>query len=111
MLEPLCRFGPPLQQPSPRGPGDDCPLAGAPRGQRPLGLVDMRRRSALGWLAAGPRRFRFEAAVRFHSPSGLVYPPADVLDVRQPGDSPPEVTVGLMGLFGPSGVLPRYYSE
>jgi type VI secretion system protein ImpH len=50
-------------------------------------------------------------AVRFHSPAGLVYPPADVLDVRQPGDSPPEVTVGLMGLFGPSGVLPRYYSE
>jgi type VI secretion system protein ImpH len=49
--------------------------------------------------------------VRFHSPAGLVYPPADVLDVRQPGDSPPEVTVGLMGLFGPSGVLPRYYSE
>jgi type VI secretion system protein ImpH len=87
----------------------------------------MRRRAALGWLAAEPRRFRFDAAVRvltrarraqdpadavrFHSPAGLVYPPADVLDVRQPGDSPPEVTVGLMGLFGPSGVLPRYYSE
>jgi len=86
-----------------------------------------RRRSALGWLGAEPRRFRFDAAVRilararrapdpadavrFHSPAGLVYPPADVLDVRQPGDSPPEVTVGLMGLFGPSGVLPRYYSE
>jgi len=86
-----------------------------------------RRRSALAWLAAEPRRFRFDAAVRvltrarraqdpadavrFHSPAGLVYPPADVLDVRQPGDSPPEVTVGLMGLFGPSGVLPRYYSE
>ena len=49
--------------------------------------------------------------MRFHSPAGLVYPPADVLDVRQPGDSSPEVTVGLMGLFGPSGVLPRYYSE
>jgi type VI secretion system protein ImpH len=87
----------------------------------------MRRRSALGRLAAEPRRFRFDAAVRvltrarrapdpadavrFHSPAGLVYPPADVLDVRQPGDAPPEVTVGLMGLFGPSGVLPRYYSE
>ena len=34
-----------------------------------------------------------------------------MLDVRQPADAPPEVTVGLMGLTGPSGVLPRYYSE
>ena len=50
-------------------------------------------------------------AVRFHSPAGLVYPSSDVLDVRQPADALPEVTVGLMGLTGPSGVLPRYYSE
>ena len=34
-----------------------------------------------------------------------------MLDVRQQADAPPEVTVGLMGLTGPSGVLPRYYSE
>ena len=87
----------------------------------------MRRRSALGGLGAEPRRFRFDAAVRilsrsrasqdpadamrFHSPSGLIYPPSDVLEVRQPPDALPEVTVGLMGLTGPSGVLPRYYSE
>jgi type VI secretion system protein ImpH len=74
-----------------------------------------------------PRRFRFDAAVRilsrarrapdpadavrFHSPAGLVYPPADVIEVRQQGDALPDVTVGLMGLTGPSGVLPRYYSE
>jgi type VI secretion system protein ImpH len=50
-------------------------------------------------------------AVRFHSPAGLVYPPSDVLDVRQHADGIPEVTVGLMGLTGPSGVMPRYYSE
>jgi type VI secretion system protein ImpH len=87
----------------------------------------MRARSALSTLGAEPRRFRFDAAVRvltrarrepdpanamrFHSPSGLVYPPSDVLEVRQPPDALPELTVGLMGLTGPSGVLPRYYSE
>jgi type VI secretion system protein ImpH len=49
--------------------------------------------------------------VRFHTPSGLVYPPSDVIEVRQQGDGLPDVTVGLMGLTGPSGVLPRYYSE
>ena len=87
----------------------------------------MRSRSALALLGSMPRRFRFDAAVRvlararrtqdpaeavrFRSASGLVYPPADVLDVRQQGDALPEMTVGLMGLTGPSGVLPRYYSE
>ena len=49
--------------------------------------------------------------MRFRSPPGLVYPPADVLEVRQHGDAPPDVTVGMMGLTGPSGVLPRYYTE
>jgi len=87
----------------------------------------VRKRSALASLAAEPRRFRFDAAVRvltrarkehdpaqavrFHAPSGLTYPPSDVLEVRQPDNTPPEVTVGLIGLTGPSGVLPRYYSE
>ena len=128
-----CQFGllmggrrrPPLQQASPRGPGDDRALAGAPRGRRPLGLP--MRRSALGALGAEPRRFRFDAAVRvltrarrapdpadavrFRAPPGLIYPSADVIEVRQQGDGLPEVTVGLMGLTGPSGVLPRYYSE
>ncbi len=87
----------------------------------------VRGRSALGTLGAEPRRFRFDAAVRvltkarrqqdpaeavrFHAPAGLVYPSSDVLDVRQQGEGLPDVTVGLMGLTGPSGVLPRYYSE
>jgi type VI secretion system protein ImpH len=84
-------------------------------------------RSALARLATTPRRFGFDAAVRvltrarqtqdpadamrFRAPVGLVYPPADILEVRPQADAPPEVTVGLMGLTGPSGVLPRYYSE
>jgi type VI secretion system protein ImpH len=84
----------------------------------------MKNRSALTTLQSMPRRFRFDAAVRvltrsrqasdpadamrFRSPAGLVYPPSDVLDVRQQGDALPDVTVSLMGLTGPSGVLPRY---
>jgi type VI secretion system protein ImpH len=87
----------------------------------------MTKRSALASLGRTPRRFRFDAAVRvliwarrthdpaeavsFRSPAGLVYPPAEVLDVRQSADRLPELTVGLMGLTGPSGVLPRHYSE
>jgi type VI secretion system protein ImpH len=92
-----------------------------------MNLTGMKGRSVLGTLGSEPRRFRFDAAirlltrakrvqdpadaVRFHAPAGLVYPSSDVLDVRQPADALPEVTVGLMGLTGPSGVLPRYYSE
>lgn len=86
----------------------------------------MRTRSVLAELSAAPRRFGFDAAVRvltrarrspdpadivrFRSPAGLVYPPSDVLDVDARGKLP-EVTVGLMGLTGPSGVLPRAYTE
>jgi type VI secretion system protein ImpH len=87
----------------------------------------MKSRSALALLGSMPQRFRFDAAVRvlarargtedpaeaarFRSPPGLVYPPSDVLAVRPQGDAPPEVTVSLMGLTGPSGVLPRHYTE
>lgn len=86
----------------------------------------MRARSVLAGLAASPRRFRFDAAVRvltrarrsadpaevmrFRTPTGLVYPPADIIEVDARGPQP-ELTVGLMGLTGPSGVLPRAYSE
>lgn len=83
--------------------------------------------SVLASLAAAPRRFRFDAAVRilsrarrtrdpaeavrFRAPTGLVYPAAEILDLRPHEGAPPDVVVGLMGLTGPSGVLPRYYSE
>lgn len=79
-------------------------------------------------LLALPRRFRFDAAirvlmherrradpgeaVRFRTSPGLAYPPADILAIT-PGENghPPEATVGLGGLTGPSGVLPRFYTE
>jgi type VI secretion system protein ImpH len=85
----------------------------------------MKSRSPLEALAQLPRRFGFDAAVRvltlahrtedpaevarFRSPPGLTYPPADVLEVR--GGGRPDVTVGMIGLTGPSGVLPRHYTD
>ena len=81
----------------------------------------MKLRSPLEALAQTPRRFGFDAAVRvltlarrtedpaevahFRSPPGLTYPPADVLEVH--GTDKPDVTVAMIGLTGPSGVLPR----
>lgn len=85
----------------------------------------MTTRSVLATLREAPRKFRFDAAIRiltrarkvedpadaarFRTPPGLVYPAADVLRVH--GDDRPDVTLGLMGLTGPSGVLPRHYTE
>jgi type VI secretion system protein ImpH len=82
--------------------------------------------SLLVRLTREPRRFGFDAvvrifmrtarqddpaaAVRFRTPPGLTFPAADVLEVH-PADPRPDVVVGLMGMTGPSGVLPRYYSE
>ena len=72
-----------------------------------------------------PRRFRFDALVRvllrgaratdpaevarFRAPPGLAYPPAEVIGLEE--GTPPRVTVGMMGLVGPMGVLPRMYAE
>lgn len=88
----------------------------------------MKPLSAYARLLRDPRRFGFDAAVRvlmrasrrddpadaarFRSPPGLAFPPADVVAIAPPeGGRPAQVTVGLMGLAGPSGVLPRHYSE
>ncbi|WP_338663892.1 type VI secretion system baseplate subunit TssG [Pararoseomonas sp. SCSIO 73927] len=87
-----------------------------------------RGRSALARLLADPRRFTFDAAVRvlgfarrqpdpaeaarFVGLSGAAYPGSEVTgveDPRRPGA--PRVAVGLIGLTGPSGVLPRHYSD
>ena len=79
-------------------------------------------------LRAAPQRFSFDAAVRlltfhrrrpdpagaarFTSVAGSSYAAAEVTDVQaDAGASPPRVTVGLIGLTGPVGVLPRRYSD
>ncbi len=86
------------------------------------------RPSAWAKLLRTPRRFRFDAAqrvlmhaartadpaqaARFRSAAGLAYAPGEVLSVAAPAaGQPPQVTVGLVGLLGPSGTLPRLYGE
>jgi type VI secretion system protein ImpH len=84
--------------------------------------------AALARLLAEPWRFGFDAAVRllmrtrrqanpadaarFRTQPGMAYPPADITRVTaEEGGRAPELTVTMGGLTGPSGVLPRYYSE
>jgi type VI secretion system protein ImpH len=73
-----------------------------------------------------PWRFGFDAAVavmmhaanrrdpaeviRFRAPTGLGFVPADVLSVTRDSKGF-NATIGLLGLTGPSGVLPRTYTE
>ena len=91
-------------------------------------MTEPPRRSPLGQLWARPRRFTFDAALRvlafasrrpdpaqsarFASVPGLAYPGADVT-AAQPGTDgrPAALTTAVMGLTGPSGVLPRHYTE
>jgi type VI secretion system protein ImpH len=54
--------------------------------------------------------------VRFRTPLTLAFPASEIeaLTPPVPGDRPeaaPEMTVNFMGLTGPSGVLPRHYTE
>jgi type VI secretion system protein ImpH len=82
----------------------------------------------LARLQAEPRRFSFDAAVRlltfhrrradpaeaarFTSVAGSSYAAAEVTEVRSDGGmSAPVVTVGVISLTGPVGVLPRLYSD
>ncbi|HVZ09630.1 type VI secretion system baseplate subunit TssG [Rhodopila sp.] len=84
--------------------------------------------SPLERLASEPERFDFDAAirvlihaahqpdpadiVRFRSLARLAYPASDVTALRPQGaELPPELVVSVMGLTGPSGVLPRGYAE
>ena len=51
--------------------------------------------------------------VRYSSYVSLSFPPSQIYDLL-PGkapDDPPRMVVAFMGLIGPSGALPRYYTE
>lgn len=100
--------------PTPEG----APAAAAPA--RP------RDRSLLQTLIEEPARFSFDAAVavlmqaagrgepgeavRFHAAPGLGFVPADVMAVERT-EAGARATIGLIGLTGPSGVLPRPYTD
>ncbi len=109
---------------------DESPSAGpVPLAPAPAPGRSPRRgagQTLLDRLVRQPRRFGFDAAVmvlmqaarrrdpgravRFHAPAGLGYPAADVLAVQLRADGY-HATVTPIGLTGPSGVLPRPYSE
>lgn len=85
-----------------------------------------RRATILARLRAEPRRFTFDAAVRiltffrrqpdpaeaahFTAVAGASFPGAEVTAVQDAAGTT-RVTVGLIGLTGPMGVLPRHYSD
>jgi len=87
-----------------------------------------RGETPMACLKGEPQRFSFDAAVRiltflrrradpagaarFTSTTGSSYLPAEVTQVEvDAAIAEPLVTVGLIGLTGPTGVLPRYYSD
>jgi type VI secretion system protein ImpH len=52
-------------------------------------------------------------AVHFRTLASLNFPPSAIYDLERAADpaQPPIMTVAFMGLTGPSGVLPRHYTE
>lgn len=87
-----------------------------------------RRRTPLARLKEQPQRFTFDAAVRvltflrrradpamvarFTSTTGGSYLPAEVTQVQTDAQTTEtRVSVGVVGLTGPTGVLPRYYTD
>jgi type VI secretion system protein ImpH len=53
-------------------------------------------------------------AVRFRALPSLSFPTGEISQVRESPDgpeAPPEMVVTFLGLVGPSGVLPRHYTE
>jgi type VI secretion system protein ImpH len=59
---------------------------------------------------AGPPR---DEVVRFRAHLSLNFPPSSVYELDKPKapELPPLMTVTFLGLTGPSGVLPRHYTE
>ncbi len=53
-----------------------------------------------------------DEVARFRTHNSLIFPASAIHDLSRPGDqSPAAMIVAFMGLTGPSGVLPRHYTE
>jgi type VI secretion system protein ImpH len=88
-----------------------------PRGRSPAPLIAA--------LAVAPHRFDFFQAVRvlrwagrgrrvrFRAATGQAFPPSAIAGLRLAEDDTDvsEMTVGFLGLIGPSGVLPPHYDD
>src|SRR4051812_45383957 len=55
-----------------------------------------------------------EEVVRFRAHLAVSFPASSIYEIKPPIDSAtpfPQMTVTFMGLYGPSGILPRHYTE
>src|SRR6516162_1108012 len=54
-----------------------------------------------------------DEVVRFRAHLSLNFPPSSIYELEKSKgrDLPPQMTVTFLGLTGPSGVLPRHYTE
>lgn len=50
-------------------------------------------------------------AARFKAHPSTVFPASEIQSLREAGGLPASIEVNFMGLFGPQGVLPLYYTE
>lgn len=64
------------------------------------------KRGAVG-LYVPPQR----EVVRFHVNNSLAFPPGQIHSLEWPDDGQPRMVVNFMGLTGPLGVLPIWYTE
>ena len=56
-------------------------------------------------------RFRAAASQSFPGSTIAAFVPANKVTENSETESPPQMTVSFMGLTGPSGVLPRHYTQ
>jgi type VI secretion system protein ImpH len=50
-------------------------------------------------------------AIRFASHPSLAFPASEIQGLEWPAEAPPKMVVNFMGLTGPIGTLPHYYTE